>query len=225
MHELSGEDRDSGVPVTIPQWLVLSGVSAQAVMLYCLYKIPLARFSTSRPSGNIPQKPVEFAEALHLDTVCEYQAVHQELLTVGAVEEKERVDEDGHRKTLILINELSPAQKVEEEKRQQQYQEWRASVQATPPVVKKGFIYLIRAAGSRPVKIGYSAAVDERIKNLQKSNPNQLELLWHTPGDLDLERTLHAKFHKYRIHGEWFDFGRWDPVKQVERAVQQLRDQ
>lgn len=88
---------------------------------------------------------------------------------------------------------------------------------------KKGSIYIIRPIGSQPVKIGYSATVKRRLKNLQGSNPSQLELLWDTPGDRDLEYALHRQFHRYRVHGEWLDFGRLNPVKEVQRAVDQIR--
>ncbi|WP_209665583.1 hypothetical protein [Amycolatopsis magusensis] len=34
---------------------------------------------------------------------------------------------------------------------------------------------------------------------------------------------MHRRFDKYRLHGEWFDFGNLDPVEQVERALREIR--
>jgi hypothetical protein len=84
-------------------------------------------------------------------------------------------------------------------------------------------VYLIREAVSQLVKIGYSGNVTKRHKILQNSNPNQLDLLWHTHGDLELEGMLMERFKKRRVRGEWFDFGKLDLVKEVRRAVEQIQ--
>ena len=64
-------------------------------------------------------------------------------------------------------------------------------------------VYLLRA-GNR-YKIGYTtSAVEQRIKSLQTGNPLKIELLGTMPGTLKDERMLHAKYHAYRVEGEWF---------------------
>jgi hypothetical protein len=161
-----------------------------------------------------------------MDDVTQFQAAHQELIAVGAVNEREEIDEDGNITTVFGIQQLSPSQREEDEQQRQQLAERRAAALKGPPVDTKppGNVYVIRETGSRLVKIGYSADVTKRHKSLQTSNPNALELLWHTPGDRDLEDALKERFKKRRVRGEWFDFGKLDPVKEVSRAVHEIQE-
>ncbi len=195
-------------------------------MLYCLYQVSIAaRRRGIRSATGIPQSHDEYAAALQLDDVAQVEAAHRELLAIGAVEESEETDENGAVTTVVGIHELSPSQRAEDDNRDRQLAEQRAAALQEPPVSQDppGYVYLIREAVSRLVKIGYSANVTRRHKNLQNSNPNQLDLLWHTPGDLDLEGMLMERFKKRRVRGEWFDFGEVDPVKEVRRAVEQIQ--
>ena len=198
------------VPLQIPQWLVLSGISPQAVMFYCLYQVSIAASRrTIRSATGIPQSPDEYATALQLDDVAQVEAAHRELLVIGAVEESQETDENGAVTTIVGIHESSPSQRAEDDERDRQLAEQRAGALQEPPVSQDppGHVYLIREAVSRLVKIGYSANVTKRHKVLQNSNPNPLDLLWHTPGDLELEGMLMERFKKRRVRGEWFDFG------------------
>lgn len=219
MIEGSGE----GIPVVVPRWLFLSGISPHAIMLYGLYKLTTVR--TTTPPSDIPRCPDELAAALHLDDAVQVQTAHQELLDVGAVEERQEHDENGSPKRILLIHELSPREKEEDDNRRKRWEELCAAAHLAPRAPKQypGTVYVMQQVQSRPVKIGYSTNVANRHKNLQASNPNHLNLLWHTPGGRDLEDALHRRFHKYRVHGEWFDFGRLDPVKQIQRAVEQIQ--
>jgi hypothetical protein len=211
--------------ILIPQWLVLAGISPQAVMLYCLYQVSITRRRISPSVSGIPQSLDEYAVALHLDHVTQVQAAHQELLAVDAAEETVESDEDGNVTTVVVIHELSPSQRAEAEQQRQQLAERQATTLQDPLVntAPPGNVYLIRETLSRLVKIGYSDNVTKRHKGLQTSNPNQLELLGHMPGDRDLEDALHERFKKRRVRGEWFDFGTLDPVKEVSRAIQQIQ--
>jgi len=214
------------VPLQIPQWLVLSGISPQAVMLYCLYQVSIAASRRAiRSATDIPESRDDIAAALHLDDVAQVDAAHRELIAIGAVEEIKETDETGCVTTVIGINELSPIQRAEDDARDRQLAEQRAAALQEPSVSQDppGYVYLIREAVSRLVKIGYSANVTKRHKVLQNSNPNQLDLLWHTPGDLELEGMLMERFKKRRVRGEWFDFGKLDPVKEVRRALEQIQ--
>jgi hypothetical protein len=68
------------------------------------------------------------------------------------------------------------------------------------------WVYLIGSALTRPVKIGVANNVQSRLDELRTGSPVPLHLIWKTPGDNDLEYSLHEYFAPYRIHGEWFDF-------------------
>jgi len=84
-------------------------------------------------------------------------------------------------------------------------------------------VYVIGPPMSNRVKIGTSGSVGRRLPEIQRSSPLVLELLWHTPGDMRLEKALHRRFKDKRIHGEWFDFGDEDPVEAISAAVEELR--
>lgn len=219
-------DDELRIPVLVPAWLVLSDVSAQAVRLYCLYKLGVPNFS--QPPTHFPQYPEEIAAALHLNLE-QYEAVHQELIAVGAVEEDHRVDEAGKVRTVLLVSELSPTQRAEDDTRERWRQERLAELRAEEEVsgqartVAKGFVYVIAQVGTSRVKIGYTRNVASRLKTLQTSNPYKLEVLWQTAGDMRLEETLHRRFAKHRTQGEWFEFGRLNPVKAIEAVVNEIQ--
>ena len=74
-------------------------------------------------------------------------------------------------------------------------------------------IYFIK--GGDFVKIGKSYSPEKRIKELQTGNPYKLELLktikeCSEGGEFE-ESDLHAKFKKYRVEGEWFEYS--DEIK------------
>lgn len=84
-------------------------------------------------------------------------------------------------------------------------------------------VYIMRAPGHRPVKIGTAGEVDKRAASLGTASPVPLEVLWTTPGDHTLEKALHEEFKEFRLHGEWFDFGDRDPVQMVANAVNAIK--
>ncbi|MFI7121950.1 GIY-YIG nuclease family protein [Amycolatopsis sp. NPDC049868] len=221
------DPRDSQLPATVLPWLLLSEVSSHAVRLYCLYKLSV--YNRVERATGLPQSPSEFAAVLRLDDIEQYHAIHQELIAIGAVTEKPRIDDAGLTHTTFLLNDLSPAHMAKEDERRTQFAERytadRAAANEPEEICSQptGFVYVIGQAGSNVVKIGYSIAVTSRLKNLQTSNPHPLEVRWDTPGDRRLEDALHLRFAKYRTTGEWFDFGHVDPVKVVPAAVAEIQ--
>ena len=68
---------------------------------------------------------------------------------------------------------------------------------------KNGQIYFIRNGDL--VKIGFSINPKARLRDLQTSNGNTLELLHVTSGTRSDEASLHRRFKAHRRIGEWFD--------------------
>ncbi|MFJ9101155.1 GIY-YIG nuclease family protein [Streptomyces sp. NPDC102405] len=62
-------------------------------------------------------------------------------------------------------------------------------------------VYVIGGEGLAPVKIGVTANLKRRLGSLQTSAPARLSVLWTTPGDVTLERELHARLAAYRTSG------------------------
>src|SRR6185437_1224824 len=80
-------------------------------------------------------------------------------------------------------------------------------------------VYVIGSTASPLVKIGRSVDVDTRLRSIQNMSPAPLTVLWTTRGGRELEAQLHAAFAKYRVHGEWFNFGTNDPVNLISAEV------
>jgi Meiotically up-regulated gene 113 len=78
-----------------------------------------------------------------------------------------------------------------------------------PPTTKASrrqlYIYIIGGPGAdSPVKIGITARVEDRLRDLQTGHPYPLKILAKCPGDQDQEAALHQRFKNLRITGEWF---------------------
>lgn len=54
------------------------------------------------------------------------------------------------------------------------------------------------------VKIGVSWQPEERLKDLQTSNPHRLSILCCIKGGFEVEKKLHNFLSNTRAHGEWF---------------------
>lgn len=54
------------------------------------------------------------------------------------------------------------------------------------------------------VKIGTTKNPKRRVSALQIGNPSSLNLIFHIPGDVTVEKSLHERFSAYRKSGEWF---------------------
>jgi len=68
--------------------------------------------------------------------------------------------------------------------------------------LERGNVYFV--AAGRHVKIGFSTAPLERLRSLQTSHPEKLEILHAVPGTQLMERSFHRRFAKGRVRGEWF---------------------
>lgn len=67
------------------------------------------------------------------------------------------------------------------------------------------FVYAIRAVRGGPVKIGHCIVdAKTRLRGLQTSNPNKLELLGSAAGTRGDEQAILAFFADNRVRGEWF---------------------
>lgn len=73
-------------------------------------------------------------------------------------------------------------------------------------VTEPSYVYVLKAEGDRPIKVGYAANVITRMGELQTGNPKPLELMYVIPGDRELEWQLHgvAGNMMTRLMGEWF---------------------
>lgn len=109
---------------------------------------------------------------------------------------------------------------------------------ATPPaapgkdaVSTQGFIYAIKALGTKYVKIG--SAVDpmgQRLKQLQTGTPFELELAAWIPVDAELlrvEKALHRALTPAHFRGEWFEIelSTLDLAELVRQAVEDVQRQ
>jgi hypothetical protein len=82
------------------------------------------------------------------------------------------------------------------------------------------YIYFVQAGGpGRPVKIGYSNHLTNRLIGMQTGCPDPLEVLLAVKGERGDEADLHRRFKGLRIHGEWF---RAD--LELLRYIQELKD-
>lgn len=66
------------------------------------------------------------------------------------------------------------------------------------------FVYFVQEDRTGNYKIGKADNVDKRVAQLQSGNSNKLILLLKVQGGYPLEKSLHKRFAKYRIRGEWF---------------------
>lgn len=76
-----------------------------------------------------------------------------------------------------------------------------------PLRVSLGWIYLAQALGTSRYKIGKSKNPASRLKDLREQSAHPIELVHQIqcPDMLLAERSLHQRFAKYRVHGEWFE--------------------
>src|SRR5690348_8817127 len=83
-------------------------------------------------------------------------------------------------------------------------------------------IYLIRRDdGSNLIKIGYSCVPRSRVADISRDAGCKVSLIWQscTEHGSWTERQLHKLFHYWRREGEWFYFGKVDPVPVICAAM------
>ncbi len=83
---------------------------------------------------------------------------------------------------------------------------WKGGVTATEYQWQRK-VYFAQEERSKAIKIGSSINPAARINQLQAATPERIVLLATMPGGIDLEESLHLRFAKYQIHGEWFEAG------------------
>lgn len=67
-------------------------------------------------------------------------------------------------------------------------------------------VYLILCKENNTCKIGYSNSPGKRLSDLQVGNPYKLTLEKTLVGNEELERSIHSRFAKFRLNGEWFKY-------------------
>lgn len=65
-------------------------------------------------------------------------------------------------------------------------------------------IYFVQAAdGTGPIKVGFSANLENRLAAYRLHSPVKVRLLARVPGGRDLESALHRALSEDHSHGEW----------------------
>jgi hypothetical protein len=72
------------------------------------------------------------------------------------------------------------------------------------------------------VKIGFTRFTIRREKQLRMLYPRS-EFVFVFNGDLELEKSLHQRFHKQRVFGEWFDLTSAD-ISNLEEELESQSD-
>lgn len=67
------------------------------------------------------------------------------------------------------------------------------------------FVYFIVDESNQLVKIGYSQAPEQRLKQICTANSGKLVLAKVLRGDQKIERKYHKLFARYKIRREWFE--------------------
>lgn len=75
-------------------------------------------------------------------------------------------------------------------------------VKPNKPRRKRCYVYFIK--NGNVVKIGRSEAPYKRMKDMEVANHANLEMLALVDGGLKREKSLHKRFQKHHIRGEWF---------------------
>lgn len=87
-----------------------------------------------------------------------------------------------------------------------------------------GSVYLINAVGTNRYKIGITTNIEARLSQLTKQSPFplQIEIAFDSFDIRRDEKTLHEKFKKLRVFGEWFDLADEDALPDVLDAMRRL---
>lgn len=72
-------------------------------------------------------------------------------------------------------------------------------------------IYLLKAKRTFSYKIGITNDIAKRVKAIESNSPVpiKVEFCIRHPRAKEVEKVLHLKYAKYRIHHEWFTFDRF----------------
>ncbi len=87
------------------------------------------------------------------------------------------------------------------------------------------YVYFIQAGEKGPVKIGYGANPEERLRQLQTGNPENLYLRKVLNGFGFIEEAqLHRLLENFRIRNEWFSPAVLETVDDLETTFQKTFD-
>lgn len=67
-----------------------------------------------------------------------------------------------------------------------------------------GKVYFIVPNGRDVVRICYSSRIEQRLANMQASNPDKLSIALEVDGTEALQTALNQRFADSRIRGEWY---------------------
>ncbi len=84
-------------------------------------------------------------------------------------------------------------------------------------------VYLIRCGEDGPVKIGFAADPEERLRDLQCAHHETLHLIRTWDGNRTEEAKLHRHFSRLRIRNEWFRFD--EAMLSIEIGAEDLESQ
>jgi hypothetical protein len=89
-----------------------------------------------------------------------------------------------------------------------------------PGGAEAGFVYIVQAEGTPRIKIGQTRRRGMRLQQLATSSPFPLALLREiiTADVRSLEKALHQRYDRYRLHGEWFEL----PAHVLEDLLQEV---
>ncbi len=80
-----------------------------------------------------------------------------------------------------------------------------------------GFVYLMRNGRNGFTKIGYSRSPKHREKTLQSEEP-EVEIIFSAKAQFSLEQSLHDKFARKRVRGEWFNLSAED-IEAIQKQI------
>ena len=80
-------------------------------------------------------------------------------------------------------------------------------------------LYIIGEPGQPVAKVGRSADVRRRLRDLTRDSPAPLVIRHVEPGLGPAERLVHDALAERRLHSEWFDFSGLDPRATVSSAL------
>lgn len=78
--------------------------------------------------------------------------------------------------------------------------------------LKSNIVYLIKLTGFNYYKIGITTNIKSRMASINTSLPFNIEVICTTENieARDIEKSLHLKYKKFKIKGEWFSLCEYD---------------
>jgi hypothetical protein len=134
--------------------------------------------------------------------------------TTATPEDAEMADKSHARRIRELVESAPPLTEGQAERLRRLLSPLNNNYPEPPTSVD---VYFIRSEQGE-IKIGSSARPLDRLKTLQTSNPQKLELIAVIKGaGTKLEFELHTQFHHLRLEGEWFSPGAdlWAFIEEV----------